>query len=491
MSSSTVESVFAEQGLKPRLGQAEASKALAKALKDGLSTVFVAPTGWGKTLAVLAALKVSGRLPALWLIRSLEVGGRVEEDAMLLGLRCFRAAGRVRTCPYAERFGDAVHDYCRFFRASCSYYINLLRQGVKLPATSWEDLLGGDFCPYYAQDVAVGEADIIVQSYYRRLYRASAVIVDEAHNLLAPRERRLSLKAVAEAVSELRALGFFELAEELWHACTGAGAIRLERLNVADYSAALREALARLSRVKGLPKVVRALRSCSAGGAAYREEGADKIMIYDAPWRPPFKPVVYVSATIPERLEVLLSASASVRVPAEPREALVTSWLTSKYGEETVWGYIKLLAKLKFRYRRVLAFASERLAVRLLDAVQYYEETPPPDWRGVLLLHVRGRYAEGVDLPADCVAVLGAPFLPPEVTARLRRYYARIGAGDAALWAPMVITTLQAVGRAARRPGDRPLIILGDCRFAKYSDYFRPYLDLREVGEEELSRVLA
>ena len=472
--------VFSEQGIKPRPGQLEASEALAKALKDGLSTVFVAPTGWGKTIAVLAALKESGRLPALWLVRSLEVGGRVEEDVALLGLRCFRAAGRARTCPYAERLGDAVHDYCRLFRASCSYYINLLRHGVRLPATSWEDLLGWDVCPYYAQDLVAREADIVVQSYYRRPYPASALVVDEAHNLLAPRERRLSLRAVAEAVSELRALGFFDVAEEVWSLSTSAGTVRLDRIDLGVLVGALREALSKLKRVKGLPKVLRAVRAVLKGGVAYREEGADVISIFEAPWRPSTRPAIYVSATIPEELEPLLGASASVRIPVKAREALVTSWLTSKYGEETVWGYIKLLAKLKFRYRRVLAFASERLAVRLLDAVQYYEENPPPDWRGVLLLHVRGRYAEGVDLPADCVAVLGAPFLPPEVTAKLRRYYGRIGAGDAALWAPMVITTLQAVGRAARSPSDSPTIVLADYRFLRYSSYFKPYLELTE-----------
>ncbi len=479
--------IFKEAGLKPRPGQVEAAEGVAKALDEGLSVVFVAPTGFGKTLAVLAGLKASQHLPALWLIRSLEIGRRISGDALLLGLRPFVAAGRARTCPLAEKLGEAIHEWCKTNRAKCRYYLDLLRRGIDVSAAlSWQDLLGSGVCPYYAQDLAAKEADIVIQSYYRRPYPASAAVVDEAHNLLAPRVRRLSVKVFAEAAAELRALGRIDLAEEALRLASTSKHVPLERLPLLELEDAVREALERLKAVRGLIRLTRAVRTCQKGGAAYRESWSDVVEVYEPPWRPQTRPVVYVSATMPEGLEGLLGAEATIRVPPQRRlGAYVTSWLTTRFGEETWRGYAKLLTVLKFRFRKVLAFATERVAIHLLSSVDLYEpelDRPPRDWKGVLLLHIRGRFAEGVDLPADCVIVLGCPFLPPEVTRRLRRFYERAGCSDAAFWAPMVIVTLQAVGRATRSPEHEPVIVLADERFQRYADKFHPHLELIEIS---------
>ncbi len=472
--------VFKENDIKPREGQVEAAEALLKALSTGSDVVFTAPTGWGKTLTVLAALKAAGRLPVLWLIRSLEVSRRVLEDAALLGLKAFAAAGRRRTCPKTRELGEAIHVWCRLNKPRCPYYLNLLRRGADAYALSWRELLEGDVCPYYAQDIPASTSDVVVQSYYRRSYPASVCVIDEAHNIVTPRERRLSVDSVEAAAAELELLGFSELNREVSALVRRSGYVRFERLPLAELEAVLIEAVAVLKKVSGLPKLIWAVRACSKGGAAYREPWEDYVSVYEPPWRPRVKPAVYVSASLPEELEPLLGAKASVRVRAEPRTAYVADWLTTKFGEETWRGYFRLLLELKKRYRRVLVFATERV-MRVLagsaDLVEDRLDEIPSDWEGLLMLKTRGRYSEGVDIRADCVAVLGAPFLPPEVTSRLRRAYESLGAlGGAALWVPMVVATLQCIGRAARSPRDRPVIVLADYRFERYEQFFSPYL---------------
>ena len=484
-----VKEIFRQANLIPRKGQAEAAESIKKALETGIDTLFVAPTGWGKTLAVLAALKAAGRLPALWLVRSLKLGDRISKDALLIGLRPFVAAGRKKTCPLAYRYGDAIHVWCRLFRVNCEFYVELLKRGVDASGVlSWEELLDKGICPYYGQDFVAREADVIIQNYHRRSYPVSACIVDETHNLLAPRVRRLKIDTLINAATEISAVGYHELGEEVRRYASRTGYIPLEKLPLAELERSLVDAVQVLKKVKALPKLVSAVRAAQRG-AAYREPWSDVVEIYEAPWRPRVKPTVFITATLPREMEPLLGVEGVVRVEPEPRTAFVTSWLTSKWGQETWWEYQKFLFKLKMRFKKVLVFATERIALRVLEKVDYYEPEfesgIPEDWRGVLLLHSRGRFAEGVDIRCDCVVVLGCPFLPPEVAARLKRFYRKMGIpGNAALWSPMVITTLQCVGRATRSPEDRPIIILADNRFLKYEEFFHPYITLQEVKDE-------
>jgi len=101
-----------------------------------------------------------------------------------------------------------------------------------------------------------------------------------------------------------------------------------------------------------------------------------------------------------------------------------------------------------------------------------------------MMLKARGRYAEGVDIPADIVVILGCPFLPPEVISRLSKIYSRMGFEDSwslAATIPMLITTLQCIGRARRDPKQRPKIILADERYGKYVDELSNYLYIGEI----------
>jgi Rad3-related DNA helicase len=83
-----------------------------------------------------------------------------------------------------------------------------------------------------------------------------------------------------------------------------------------------------------------------------------------------------------------------------------------------------------------------------------------------------GRLAEGVDLPADLVVIVGVPFSPP--TPRQERLIRRLSeaVGDKekawkfAVALPAVWKVVQAAGRAVRGPEDSAIILLVDDRYS-------------------------
>jgi DNA excision repair protein ERCC-2 len=91
---------------------------------------------------------------------------------------------------------------------------------------------------------------------------------------------------------------------------------------------------------------------------------------------------------------------------------------------------------------------------------------------------VGGRLAEGVDLPADLVIILGVPFAPP--TPRQERLIKRLSeaVGDKekawsfAVTLPAVWKVVQAAGRAVRGPEDSAIILLVDDRYERLLPLF-------------------
>ncbi|MCD6357290.1 MAG: hypothetical protein J7L75_01790 [Thermoproteales archaeon] len=474
--------------LAPRPGQKEVSERLSELLSSGFRVLFTAPTGWGKTLAALVALYSSRLLPTVWMVRSLTLGERVGEDAALLKLISVTLAGREKTCPLAEELGEGVHDYCRYFRYECPYN----KPPLEVPLMSYEELmrLGAreGFCPYYAQDLVAERAEVIVQSYYRRVPRvARSFVVDEAHNLLMPREASYRISEMVKAVDEARRLGASErlvgaLSAIIKYALIRDGPLDPKLFLDEGLEGELREIYlealrARRGALRPLIKLVRA-------EAVYVE--GERILTYEPRRILPFRPTLFISATLPEGADKLLQVDAEVRVPWSKRlKAHVIEHLTTKYGEfdsNMALGYKKLLLELAKDHERVVAFAaSSRVARELTGVVDYYETRPPREWRGIALFRARGRFSEGVDLPADVAVMLGCPYLPPEVSSRLARAYKALGVQEPvkmALDVPMLITTLQCIGRAARSPGEKPLVVLADERYRKYVRELEPYLEL-------------
>ena len=443
-------------------------------------------------MTVLAALVSSESLPALWLVRSLAIGTRIREDADRWGLVVFTAAGRERVCPLAREKGDAVHDFCRYFRYKCPYA--RLPPAVPL-VTSWEELANrGEregWCAYFAQDSV--SADIIVQSYWRRRRPARAAVVDEAHNLLVPEEREYTVGQLAEAVAAARELGASErlqgrLQELLHHALTVAAAELRYALSDEEREELYRmyfEALEKGdARLKILVDLVRAT-------AVYVE--AEKIYVYRPPLSLRLRPTIFVSATMPPEATHFLNVEVELRVPWSVRaKAFIVEGVTTKfedYSTRMAERYVKLLVRVSKRHKRILVFAASERVAKDLRAWATYEETiPPPGWEGVLLLRARGRYSEGIDLQADAIIIAGAPFLPPEVAASLARALKRAGHPDpvkAAIDMPMIIATLQCVGRAWRDPQKPPTVYLADERFARYRE-LEEYLEIQTTSLDKL-----
>ena len=489
----SVEELFREAGLMPRPGQLEAAETLAWHIEHGARVVFSAPVGWGKTNAVLAALKAARALPALWLVRSLALGARISEDAAVWGLIAFTAAGRERVCPLAERLGDAVHEFCRYYRYKCPY--------ARLPeppvaAVDWEHLARiareKGFCAYLAQDLV--EADVVVQNYHRRLRPARAFVVDEAHNLLVPREREYSAQALTDAISLLVEKGEAGLARKLEY--TLASALTEDGPVTLDISEDERAALRRL-HFEALGEGDARLKpviDMTTAAAVYSEGG--RICVYkpSVPYLLHVRPAVFVSATLPREALGMLGAEVELRIPWVVRaRALIVEGLTTKwesFDSRMAERYVKLLLRVGRSCRRVIVFAaSERVARELRSWATYEEVVPPPGWEGVLLLRARGRFSEGVDLPSECVVVAGCPYLPPSVSERLASVYRRAGIEQAARLArdiPMLVATLQSVGRAWRDPQKPPTVYLADERFARYSGELEEYLEIQTTSLDKL-----
>ena len=200
---------------------------------------------------------------------------------------------------------------------------------------------------------------------------------------------------------------------------------------------------------------------------------------------------VLLSGTLLPDIKDVLGVGAVVTVPRPKLKVYVTPWLTSRYGEfeENIEGYVSLLKALRLRFRRVLGFGSGRiirvLSKRLNALVEGEITRIPSSWDGILLLKSRGRFSEGVDIPADAVVMIGAPYLTPDVIQRLANVYRRLGyerywemAGDV----PMLVTTLQCIGRATRVPSARPTVILADHRFLRHRESLSSYLEMEELG---------
>ena len=478
------------KGIKPRPYQVEAAEALVAALEGGDISLLSAPTGWGKTLVTLVSLKAARMLPATWLVRSLSLASRIEEDAALLGLRTFTLLGREKCCPLYERLGEDVYDYCRYYRHRCRYFLSVDPEKA-LQAVDWRELLGWGMCPYFGGELAASRADVTVQSYWRRRRITKAIVVDEAHNLLQPREISYPLSKLPDVLRELKKLGAsFHLVEKLERlAELDDGPIDVKLLlseEVLEELAELYLTAIREGRKVGLGRFLRVVGT----DAQYIESG--KLMGLKASPLKLQRPAVLLSATMPELGRRLLGVEVEVKVPMTKRIAYVLPWLTTKYDEfyENVKEYRNLLTVLKLA-GKVVVFGSHRVISVLRRKADLFEEDlvePPRDWRGVLMLKARGRFSEGVNLEAPVVAILGCPFLPPGAASRLARAYRRMGVEnywEMARDVPMLITTLQCIGRATRTPGSNPLILLADYRFKRYEKQLEEYLELNEIRSLE------
>uniref|UniRef100_A0A7C4BB36 ATP-dependent helicase C-terminal domain-containing protein n=1 Tax=Thermofilum pendens TaxID=2269 RepID=A0A7C4BB36_THEPE len=447
---------FHRLGLKPRPGQVEAAQILATSMLEAATrerAVFIAPPGFGKTPTVLVALRVSRTLPATWRVRSYMLAHHISEQCAMCELRPEILLGREKVCPLYQRYKHDIHEWCRAARHRCS-------------------LFRARTCPYFFFNV---EADVFIAHYNRaQLLPTPVTIWDEAHNLLAAREYCLSMEDVTNALAEMEDPALRETLDESFFRTSS---------TTIEIGADLKEWLYReylrvlLSRDK--PTVLGKLYRLVKHDFIYFEEGRFCGACISLPRRG-----LLVSATLPMAHQI---AAAVLEIPWQRKlRAFIASHLTTRFDEfddKMAERAKAFLLKLHKKYERILVFATQRVAKRVASIATLYEpESVPADWRGVLLLHTRGRFGEGVDIRADVVVVLGAPYLPPGPNEKLNRAMEQIGIRNASE-ITMLNTTLQCVGRATRTPKDDPLIILADYRFKRYEGELSKYFEFTEGPE--------
>lgn len=191
-----------------RRGQREAYESLRRGIESGGAICFQAPTGFGKTPVVLAALLDSGQR-VLWTVRTgTETDRPVEELKKFRGgYRGISFRGKRDMCLLArDRMkGDADYEdvsyLCRRNRDVCPYYRNLSRYGrVPREPVLYSEILElaeeEGICPYYYQRRILWSMDVVSVNYNYVLndaiswtlrgelsFRDMYLVVDEAHNL--------------------------------------------------------------------------------------------------------------------------------------------------------------------------------------------------------------------------------------------------------------------------------------------------------------------
>jgi DNA excision repair protein ERCC-2 len=432
---------------------------------DSGSVGLEAPPGFGKTLVTLVALTSRNDFPTLWRVRTHALAKHIAEQCALLNLRFFVAAGREKMCLATHE--REMRYLCRYLRHKCPYY------GIsEVPSDDVFDYVElrermraaqRASCPYYAQLFVKSQVYIGVYKLGLPIPREIEVL-DEAHNLIEVKSLPLSI--VYDALKEIQ-MPKNSLARIIEHPRAFAEEMVPIVLKCIDEG----------KKLLAAPKLLTLL---SRAEVAWVEEGE----VHFIERYIPRVRAVYISATLSPFAEIF--RVPIIRVPARARRAYVTTWLTTQFQEYDcimAQRYNDLLFLLRKHFRRILAFATERVATLIhYDFDEDDLDTLEDDWSGVLLVKARGRRAEGVDLEADAVISIGAPFPPP---------FARTRTIGLSLETLTVITTVQNIGRALRKPSDDPFVVLADRRFLKLTQQLQSNFELVEVNDlQELDKIL-
>ncbi len=198
---------------KPRKFQRETIDSIRTAVEEGRRFCLHAPTGFGKTPVILAALlpiieEMDGAI--IWAVRTGNETDRPIEELKLIrktkpvfGLS-FR--GKRDMCLLAREMGitsyEGVGTLCRMRRDKCPYYRNLKRmKDLPIPpkpftfSEIFEAARKMKVCPYFLQIALLEYSHVISLSYNYILsplgwvvrrkvpFRESILVVDEAHNI--------------------------------------------------------------------------------------------------------------------------------------------------------------------------------------------------------------------------------------------------------------------------------------------------------------------
>ncbi|MGQ4892580.1 MAG: ATP-dependent DNA helicase [Candidatus Njordarchaeia archaeon] len=224
---------------EPRGDQIKAIKKIHRYAANGEKILFQAPTGYGKTPVILAALlplSLELGIPIIWAVRTGGETDRVIEELKEIPKRLdldvfgmsFR--GKRDMCLLARdmRIGDheSVSELCKRVKKKCRYYQNLPQGAAYFEQpTFFSEIFSyasrEKICPYYLQFKLLKYATVVSLSYNyifsdymywpikRYLTHSGAfLVIDEAHNLDKAVSNlystNITLRTVERAINEIK-----------------------------------------------------------------------------------------------------------------------------------------------------------------------------------------------------------------------------------------------------------------------------------------------
>jgi len=449
-----------------REDQRDVVKRLVNALSSAPWVALQAPTGWGKTVAVLAAIEELGLKPALWLTPRLSISLHVYNHAVnYFDLKTLATAGREKLCTYGYGALDFMRGICR----NCA--LNRPASFGDLKQLSFDSLDFGKtreyaeqmgLCPYLLQSVLERRGfDLVIAHYHRanklvRTIRPRVVVVDESHNLVLPSVHRVDIRAVKLLLEKL---GFKE--DEIEQLIKSPESLKLILMELTD------ELIYVAEGNDELRPIVEELISMFDASIWYLD-GADALVALELPELPRIDgKLILMSATLPPTFSgdnvVIIKRGWSIPVKIDTRYALTYGEIQRRKDEISKYIAEKYLTSGTVIFttvsRELLLNSNE---VTWEDELIEKSRTPCDVKDGVLVLRTFGRYNEGIDLGCfQRLIVLGLPLLTPEVMMRLKSR----GIDEKNL---VVVKTVQLIGRiirSAERPSQMPEIVLIDRRF--------------------------
>ena len=223
---------------RPRRRQVELIEFIAANLRRGANICIQAPTGFGKTPVVLAALldQAEGSdLRIIWAVRTGNETDRPIEELTAVwkswgkGPFGLSLRGKRDMCLLARERGirdyRAVENLCRLKKETCVYYRRVRPlEGLTDRPLTFSELMRVSaergMCPYYLQFLALRDAKLVALSYnyvlgpagwaIRRIipFSKSILVVDEAHNIegaaMSINSEKVTTTTVERAIDEVR-----------------------------------------------------------------------------------------------------------------------------------------------------------------------------------------------------------------------------------------------------------------------------------------------
>ncbi len=220
---------------RPRPGQIGVAERVAETIHSGGCLCVEAPTGFGKTVAILYGIRKSGAEKTLYLVRTRNELVQPLIESIRLGFKPVYLYSKKAMCPLLVSGSIDIIDFwenCRLLRRvnMCPYYNNLdklephslykLIYSIKNPFKTTREIARRGYCPFYALKQLIPYSDIIIMT-YPYLFNPSiregffsieelkgyVVAIDEAHSLVSIAdivEQRVSTDRIEKCIEEIK-----------------------------------------------------------------------------------------------------------------------------------------------------------------------------------------------------------------------------------------------------------------------------------------------